>query len=331
MKGDDLVLAALREAEGFLSGQQLGGSLGMSRAAIWKHVAALRNAGCRIESRPGLGYRLLQSPELLQADDVTSRLTSSVFGRELLCLSSTGSTNDELRRLAREGRAEGLAVVADEQTAGRGRLGRQWVSTAGVNLYLSLLLRPGVAPAEAPQLALLAAVAVALGLEDLGLEPEIKWPNDVLLKGAKVCGILTEMEAEADRVDFVVVGVGVNLNSRASDFPPELRDKATSVLMHSGAKVDRAAFLADLLSHFELLYEQYTAGGFAAIRGQWEMRCVMIGRKINVNAGGRIIGGICEGIDTDGALLVKGRKHEPAQRVLAGDVTVLDGYMKARD
>jgi len=149
MKGDDLVLSALRDAEGFLSGQQLGGGLGMSRAAVWKHVAALRNAGCRIQSRPGVGYRLLQSPERLQADDVTSRLTSSVFGRELLCLSSTGSTNDELRRLAREGRAEGLAVVADEQTAGRGRLGRQWVSTAGVNLYLSLLLRPGVAPAKA--------------------------------------------------------------------------------------------------------------------------------------------------------------------------------------
>ncbi|MFQ5352312.1 MAG: biotin--[acetyl-CoA-carboxylase] ligase, partial [Candidatus Binatia bacterium] len=275
------------------------------------------------------GYRLVYCPDALIEEEIRPLLRPRGLYTRLVCFARTASTNKDAFECGRRGEAEGLVVIADEQSAGRGRLGRQWESVPGVNLYLSVLLRPDIPPAHAPQLSLVAAVAVASALSEIGLEPAIKWPNDVLLGGRKVCGVLTEIEAETDRVGFVVVGIGVNLNSEAEHFSEDLRDTATSVLIHSGRSVDRVAFVASLLGHLERLYATYTHEGFSAIAPQWEARSSLRGRAVTVVVAGRRLRGQCVGIDTDGALLVKedsAGRSVPPTRVLAGDVTLPGGY-----
>ncbi len=308
-----------------VSGHDLADALGISRNAVWKHVEALRVRGYVIESTHARGYRLMSAPDSLTPDAVGAHLATKWLGRNLICHDVTGSTNDDAGRLAREGAVEGTVVLADAQTAGRGRLGRDWVSRPRLNLYASLLLRPAIAPADAPQLSLVAGVAVADALEREGIEAGIKWPNDVLIDGRKVCGVLTEIEAEADMVGSVVVGVGVNLNSVIGDFPEELHDRATSIRMATGRMVDRASFAATLLECFELAYERWREHGFAELKGDWERRSVLIGKPVEVAAASASAQGICVGIDSDGALLLKGDGDE-VRRVIAGDVTLVGGY-----
>jgi BirA family biotin operon repressor/biotin-[acetyl-CoA-carboxylase] ligase len=316
-------LAAVQD--GHVSGHELADRLGVSRNAIWKHIEALRGRGYVIESTHARGYRLASAPDALTADTLTGHLQSGLIGRRLVCHDVTGSTNDDACALARVGAEEGTVVVADAQTAGRGRLGRDWVSRPYLNLYTSLILRPAIAPADAPQLSLAAGVAVADALEAEGVDAGIKWPNDVLIEGRKVCGVLTEIEAEADMVGFVVVGIGVNLNSEPEDFPTELQDKAVSVRMARGRRVDRARFAANLFACFERAYDRWRDGGFGALREDWQQRAVLIGRPVEVAGAGDRMVGTCVGIDSDGALLLKGEAGE-VRRVIAGDVTVIGGY-----
>jgi len=331
------VLDLLRERGEFVSGSELAASLSISRNAIWKHIETLKAGGYRIESVHSRGYRLLSVPDRLSEDEIAPHLSTSWLGRELSCREVTGSTNSDAAELGRGGAREGLAVVADAQTSGRGRLGRQWVSEPGLNLYMSVLLRPEILPSQAPQLSLVAGVAVAAALEASGVSPQIKWPNDVLLDGRKVCGILTEIEAEADRVSFVVVGLGVNLNSRLDDFPGELHDKATSMRMALGRSVDRAAVAARVLGELEKYYSIFCTDGFAGVLPDWEKRSSLSGRELTVSGAGDAVTGVYAGIDADGALLLEQRESAATKngravsgpvvrRVLAGDVTVIGGY-----
>jgi BirA family biotin operon repressor/biotin-[acetyl-CoA-carboxylase] ligase len=230
--------------------------------------------------------------------------------------------------------------MAEEQTAGRGRLGRSWESSRGVNLYMSILLRPAIAPWRAPQLSLVAGVAVAEAVRAEGIDAGIKWPNDVVTLGPatatgvdaagatpsgvpvrKLAGILTEIEAEADRVAFVVVGIGVNVNATAAHFSPELDGKATSVLLERGAATDRAALAARVLARFEECYDAWAGGGFAAVAPRWRALSILDGRRVTVAAPGETFEGLCAGIDDDGALLVA-PGQAPLRRLLAGDVTI---------
>jgi len=322
------ILGELKGAGGFVSGSDLAELLGVSRTAVWKQVAALKAEGYVIETERGLGYRLVSMPGGVGEGEVTVALTTSWLGRTLVSKASTSSTNSDAAELGRSGAPEGTVVIADAQTAGRGRLGRTWVSKPGMNLYMSVLLRPTIVPAAAPQLALVAGLAVAESLEAEDLAPTIKWPNDVLLDGKKVCGILTELEAEADRVEFVVVGIGVNLNSELADFPPELHERATSMLIAAGRRIDRAAFTALLLARLERCYERFRSEGFGALSKEWAARSALTGRDITVDGAGGLVKGSYAGIDSEGALLLKepgedGRVH----RVLAGDVTIIGGYV----
>lgn len=315
----------LASGEGFVSGAELARRLGISRNAVWKHVESLREEGWDVETAHSRGYRIVRRPDPLDESVITAALCTRLLGRRLVCAPVTGSTNDDAAALARRGEPEGTVVVADAQTAGRGRLGRGWVSVRGLNLYMSVLLRPAVPPGAAPQLSLVAGVAVARAIEAEGVETRIKWPNDVLLGGRKVCGILTELEAEADRVEFVIVGIGVNLNSRPEHFPPELRDIATSVGLAAGRPVERARFAARLLGELEHCYDRYIEAGFGALAGEWNGRSALTGRRVTVAGAARdAVSGSCAGIDGDGALLlVEGATRH---RVLAGDVTVLGSY-----
>lgn len=328
------ILGALEASGGYVSGEELASRLGISRAAVWKHIAALKKGGYEIDGVRARGYRLLGAPSALTEATIRARGTGAVVGRRILVLDVTRSTNSDAMALGREGEPEGTVVIAEEQTAGRGRLGRTWESSRGVNLYLSILLRPVLAPWLAPQLSLVAGVAVAETVREEGVDALIKWPNDVVVKGEggalrKLSGLLTEIEAESDRVSFVVVGIGVNLNSDATAFSPELAGKATSVLLERGQRTDRAAFAARLLSRFEDCYEAWKAGGFAAVAPRWRALSVLDGRPVTVAAPGDRYEGTCAGIDDDGALLldrVTADGRPERRRVLAGDVTLSGGY-----
>lgn len=257
-------------------------------------------------------------------------LVTKSFGKPLHFFSSIDSTNTYAARLAREGAVEGSVVIADEQTGGKGRLGRSWVSPPGLNLYLSLILRPAVSTATVPQLGLLAAVAVADAIEEVcHLTPAIKWPNDILIDGKKVCGILAEMQTEAGTLKAVILGIGVNVNAPLSAFPEELRDKASSLFLSGGQEVNRSVFTAAVLTHLEKLYVLWLEEGFPALRPLWERRATgLLGKLITVAAPEGILTGTVQGLDNDGALLLHDQSSGTLRRVLAGDVTVIGGYVR---
>jgi len=256
------------------------------------------------------------------------KLQTKTLGHPLHYFSTIDSTNVYAVRLAREGAIEGAIVIADAQSGGKGRLGRSWVSPPGVNLYLSVILRPSVSATAAPQLNLLAAVAVAEAISEVcQLFPSIKWPNDVLIDGKKVCGILAEMQTDAGELRAVILGIGVNINAPLSAFPEELHDKASSLLLVSGRAIDRSVFTASLLTHLEKYYVLWLEQGFPALRTAWEMYAsAVLGKRIAVAAPEGTVTGVALGFDDGGALLVRGERNEEVHRLLAGDVSVIGGY-----
>lgn len=319
-----ILLRQLKHSRDYLSGEVLSRELGVSRTAVWKLISRLRAAGFAIDAVPSRGYRLLSAPEQLDAQIISDELEPTCrMGRRILFKTETGSTNADAFRLAEAGAEQGTVVIADHQTSGKGRLGRRWESPAGVNLYCSVVLRPDLLPYEAPQLTFLSAVAVARAIAMItGLQPCIKWPNDVLLHGRKVAGLLNEMSAETDRIGFVILGIGINVNMRAQQFPDDLRYPATSLMLESGLPVSRQALLICLLQELDHEYRRFESRGFAPVRAEWAHYCNAFGREVQVNQGTGILHGAFDGIDEDGALLVRcsdGRQ----ERILSGDVTLL--------
>jgi BirA family biotin operon repressor/biotin-[acetyl-CoA-carboxylase] ligase len=319
------ILEQFRQAPAsYLSGARLSQVLGVSRSAIWKQIEQLRQLGYRIEAVPSRGYRLCATPDLPLAEELRRGLAVRVIGREIRYLTEVDSTNRQAYALGEADAEEGLVVIADRQSAGRGRLGRTWESPAGVNLYLSILLRPPLPPHAAPQLTFLSALAVARAITAVsGLQPTLKWPNDVLIDGCKVAGLLNELSAESDRLRFVVLGIGVNLNMTADQFPAALRCPATSLLLAGGVSVSRALFGKTLLEQLDRLYGEYLLHGPAPIMAAWEAHCDLLGRVVEVDEGrsGKVRGTVA-GIDRDGALLLT-REDGSTARVLAGDVRVM--------
>ena len=319
---EEMVLAFLAEAaDGFVSGEAISDKLGLSRAAVWKHVNALRGQGYRIEALPARGYRLVEIPDRLGVLEIGPLLNTHDLGQTLHCSDELPSTNDRAKELAEEGAGHGEVVIAESQTAGRGRRGRAWSSPSGKNLYLSVVLRPALPPQRAPELTLVASVAACDACRQAGVEAGIKWPNDVLVGGRKLAGILTELSAEPDQVHWVVLGIGVNLNARADDFPGDLREIATSLAIERGQPVPRALFTAALLSSLEQWLDVHAAEGFAPIRAAWRERSVTLGHEVSVDGDGGPISGVAEDIDEAGALLVRGASG--LSRVVAGDVRLV--------
>jgi len=321
----DQILSLFRRRGGeFLSGQEISQALNISRAAVWKQVEQLRDLGFEIEARRSLGYRLLNGPDLLLAEDIEAGLQGDLDWT-LTCLSETGSTNEDLRLLAEQGAAEGTVLVADRQSAGRGRLGRRWESPAGINLYCSLLLRPQIPPQQAPQLTFLSAVATAEALIDtFELPVRVKWPNDLLVNGRKIAGMLNEMSAESEQVHFVLLGIGVNLNMQASQFPEDLRYPATSVLLERGAVVPRMAFVRTLLEKIDKFYREYREEGFRVIRRRWEGLSDLLDQAVRVDLNPGTREGVVVGLDEDGALRLQ-LENGQIERILAGDVAPISG------
>jgi BirA family biotin operon repressor/biotin-[acetyl-CoA-carboxylase] ligase len=320
------VLDSLRRAgDRSRSGAALSEEQGVSRAQIWKDVEALRALGYGIDAAPGDGYRLVAIPDRLYPEEIETGLATRWLARRIVWLESTDSTNRVAGELARQGASHGTTVVAEGQTAGRGRLGRSFFSPPFQNLYTSSVLRPRLTTAEAPSWILAAAVAVAAAVADGVPDPdavEIKWPNDVLLGGRKTSGILMELGAEATRVSHLVLGIGVNLNVDRESFPAEFRAHATSLSSHLGRRVDRVAFARRLYARLEEVLDLCAERGFEAVRPAFEARFAMAGRRVRVtDLGGQGIEGVALGIDAQGALRLR-RDDGSESRVIAGDVTV---------
>jgi len=286
---DSEILTALRAVDDGVSGADLSHQLGISRAAVWARIEELRLLGYDIQASPHAGYRLLRVPDVLHADDLLSRLgTTKVVGRDIRVFQETTSTNDVVEKLARDGAREGVVVFAESQTKGRGRLGRAWMSPARKGLWFSVLLRPRVSPQAATRLTIASATALVRAIHTrTGLTAEIKWPNDILIGGKKVAGILTEMHAELDTVKCLTLGIGVDVNLAAADFPADLRRTATSLKIETGESLDRGELAAAILRELDCDYGRICSGRFESVADEWEERCNTIGREVVIRVGER--------------------------------------------
>lgn len=320
LSNEEMILGFLAESgEDYVSGAALSDKLGLSRTAVWKHVESLRKLGYRIDAQASRGYRLLEVPDRLTTLEVGPLLTTRELGRTLHHYDELESTNAKAFELAHEGGFHGEVIITEHQTAGKGRRGRSWSSPAGKSLAMSVILRPEIAPARAPELTLVAAVALVETLIDSGVEASIKWPNDIQLAGKKVAGILTELSADVERVHFIVLGIGVNLNSEAKDFPSELAELATSVSQNRKSPVHRALFTAALLGKLEGWLETWTDEGFGPVREAWKKHAPMLGQEVLVRADNKELRGVAKDLDEAGALLLD-LGDGKTERVLSGDV-----------
>ncbi len=311
------LLGLLQNASTFLSGAQLAARLQLSRTAVWKRIERLRSLGYQVEGSSRRGYRLAPGQELLLPAAILADLPLQRLAGPVHHYVSLPSTNDAAKELARQGAPEGTLVVAERQTAGRGRLGRVWESPPFTGLYLTLILRPPRPPAELPTLTLTAAVAAVEALQTAtGVTTGIKWPNDIIFQGKKLGGILTEMETESDRMSFVVLGVGLNLNTPV--FPEHLREIATSLAV-TGRTYSRLATLRALLQALDHWYDVFLRDGFGDILARWRQATVTLGKVVCCRQGEREITGLAREIAPDGALIVV-RPDGTEERVLSGEI-----------
>lgn len=325
------VLSMLLAAKGrFVSGEDISGRLGVSRTAVWKYINELRDMGYIIESHSRSGYRLDGCPDVLWPDEIKYGLDTSAIGCEIIHFDSIGSTNDKAKEIAASGCSDGLVVVAEEQTGGRGRLGRQWVSPPRRGIWMSIVLHPVMQPVEAQRLTLLAALAVSRAIEHCtGLDVHIKWPNDIIISDKKACGILTEMSAEMDRINYVIIGIGINVNICREDMPEGIRPIATSLAEEVGHEIDRKALLRAVLQQMDELYAHFTELDYwYQMMDEYRKRCINMGRRAVVASAGKAWEGDVIDIDDSGALIVLASDGSQ-QRVISGDVSIrgVEGYV----
>ncbi|MEH7415136.1 biotin--[acetyl-CoA-carboxylase] ligase [Neobacillus drentensis] len=289
--------------ESFLSGQYLAELIGCSRTAVWKQMEDLRKEGFTLEAVRNKGYRIVKTPEQITADEIRLGLITNFIGKNIHYEESVESTQKIAHQLSNDDVPEGTVVIAEEQRSGKGRLNRSWHSPKYSGIWMSLILRPNIPLTKAPQLTLLTAVAIVQAIEEVtSLEPEIKWPNDILLSGKKITGILTELQAEADQIHSVIIGMGINVNQSKEDFPTELHDTATSLAIENGAPLSRAELIKSVFKHFEKLYVLYLEQGFSPIKLLWEGYAVSIGKNLKARTLTSVIEGKALGITDDGVL-----------------------------
>lgn len=316
----DLLDAFTNAGEAYLSGQVIAELIGCSRTAVWKHIEELRKEGFELEAVRRKGYRIVKTPEKITADELRLGLKTNFMGKNVHYEESVESTQKIAHRLAYENAPEGTVIIAEEQVSGRGRMDRKWHSPKYTGVWMSIILRPNIPLPKAPQLTLLAAVAIVQAIEDLtDLLPEIKWPNDILIRGKKVTGILTELEAEADRINSIIIGIGMNVNQTKEDFPSELQEIATSLFLEKGEKVSRSDLIKAIFINLEKLYLLYLEEGFLPIKLLWEGYAISIGRKITARTLSNSIIGTAQGITDDGVLIMVD-EHGKTHHVYSADI-----------
>lgn len=315
----------LRESDGYVSGQELCEKLGVSRTAVWKAVNGLKEKGYQVEAVRNRGYRIIESPDILTKEELASMIDTDWAGQTIYYFDQTDSTNIRAKQLGEEGAPHGTLIVAGQQNAGRGRRGRTWESPPGVSIYMSIVLRPEMAPVKAPMLTLVMALGAADSLKECtGLDVQIKWPNDIILNGKKLAGILTEMSTEMDYINHVVIGVGINVNTEW--LPEELEGKATSLRLETGRIIRRSEMIASIMKEFEKNYQL-----FIETQGLWQMQEKYNSLLVNREKEVRILGvkeeytAYALGINEKGELLVR-RDNGEIEAVLAGEVSVRGVY-----
>ena len=319
------ILRLLKENDAYISGQQLCEHFHVSRTAVWKVIEQLKKEGYQIEAVRNKGYRLIDSPDVMSRAEIESLMNTTWAGKKVVYYDETDSTNNQAKAYGEKGEAHGTLFVADMQAAGKGRRGRVWVSPAGSSIYMTILLHPDVLPTKAPQLTLVMAMAVAEGIRKVtGLETKIKWPNDIIVNGRKVCGILTEMSTEIDYINYVVIGDGINVNQET--FPEEIRDTATSLKIETGSSVRRSVLIATIMECFEQFYEVFmTTDDLSGLQERYNAMLVNLGREVRVLEPGNEYEAHALGINRTGELIVRtvdGQEKE----IYAGEVSVRGVY-----
>jgi BirA family biotin operon repressor/biotin-[acetyl-CoA-carboxylase] ligase len=317
---DEKILTILRNnTEGYVSSDEMCKVTGISRAAVWKHIEQLRAEGYDIEASPHLGYRLVSVPDSFIPAEIKWKLKVKTIGSRIISYRKVDSTNDIAYALADKAMAEGTVVLAEEQAKGKGRHGRIWISPPKGGVYMSIILRPRMAPSEIPKITLLAAVAVSKAVRSLtALEALIKWPNDILVDGKKVCGILTEMKAQQDAIDFIIVGIGINVNTPVKNLPKD----ASSLKELSANTLSRVELVKKVLEEFDTCYSMLKTQGFKNIINEWKQLSEMIGARVKVRLANRSIEGQVHTLDPDGSLVIR---VEPGvlEKVSSGDVVMV--------
>jgi BirA family biotin operon repressor/biotin-[acetyl-CoA-carboxylase] ligase len=334
------VIELLKGGNGFISGEEASRALGITRAGFWKRVRMLRQNGYVIEAVPSKGYRLLASPDMPTKDEIRAVFRGDIIGKEIVFYGVTTSTNDRAIELGQSRKSlsaraynkdlqetkdavNGTVIIADSQERGRGRFDRNWISPPGVNLYFTVLLEPPFSSKEVPVITLMAAVAVVSAIrENVGLNAEIKWPNDILIRNKKVGGILTEMKSDIDRINFIAVGIGLNVNMPVTMLPRKLRSLSTSLIKEKTEPVNRVELLGTILSKLEYWYKLLLKGNKNVLLKEWLSLNSTVGKKVMVKSYDRVITGMAEGISADGELVVR-LSSGAVEKIHAGEVTIV--------
>lgn len=319
------ILKMLREADGYVSGQQICEKFGVSRTAVWKVIRQLQEEGYQVEAVRNRGYHIVTGPDIMTREELESRMQTRWAGKNIIYYPETDSTNLRIRQLGDEGAPHGTLAVADRQTAGRGRRGRAWESPAGSSIYMSILLRPDIAPDRAPMLTLVMALSVAEGIMDCEeVKVQIKWPNDIIINGKKLVGILTEMSAQIDYINHVTVGVGINVNQTA--FPEEIRQTATSLKLETGHEVKRAPLIAAVMKRLETYYEIFLeTEDLSGLMDLYNSLLVNRDRDVLILGAKDQYQAHALGISPAGELMVR-REDGTEEAVFAGEVSVRGVY-----
>lgn len=317
------ILKILKENRNlFISGEEISKNYGISRAAIWKHIKKLKEEGYEIESITNSGYKLISCPDLLTYEEVSEHLNTKYIGRKLVHFDTIDSTNKKAKELASQGEQEGTVVVSETQTLGKGRFQRKWSDPKGKSILMSIILKPKVEPSDIAVVTLIAAAAVCKALYECDMDSQIKWPNDIIINNKKICGILTEMSGELNQINYVIIGIGINVNTSINDIPDDLLNIASSLKIEKGKDFSRKKIIAELLNNFEMMYDDFIKNkNIRPVIDICRKNSSLIGKTIQLYKRGDLISAKAEDIDDEGRLVIRYDNGE-CESIISGEVTM---------
>lgn len=324
------ILSMLKANKGtYNSGQDLSNKLGVSRTSVWKCINSLKEEGYLIDSISKKGYMLISSPDLLTSDEIIEFVITKNIGKEIIHFDSLDSTNNAAKDSASKGAKHGTVIISEAQTSGKGRLGKEWVSPKYKGIWMSIILKPEIEPVNVPKITHISAAAVISALKEFSIEAFVKWPNDIIINNKKVCGILTEMSGEINRIAYVVVGIGINANLGNKDIPEDISSKASSIFVETGNIIDRKKLTASVLNNFEILYEKFiNTGSIDESIKICRENSILLGKAIRILRQEKVEMATALDIDNQGELLVEFEDgHREA--IISGEVSIrgINGYI----
>jgi len=322
------ILKILKENKDYISGEKISNVLNVSRTAVWKNINSLKEEGYDIDSVSRKGYKFISSPDILSYEEIEPFINTDFIGRNILYFDTINSTNKKAKEIA-DSSTDGTVIISENQTAGRGRLGRKWSSPKGKSLLISILLKPEIEPSKVSNITLVGAAALVKALENFDIEGLIKWPNDIIINDKKIAGILTELSAEINQVNYVVMGIGVNLYTNKEEFPEDIRNKAGSILSETGKTIDRKKFTGKFLNYFEKYYKEYFLGNnFDEIIKISKEKSILLGKEVKVIGRDYSYEARVLDITKEGHLLVQ-KEDGTKEEIYSGEVSVRgkNGYI----